>query len=128
MLQCYQDYTVWQKAMDLAETIHMITLRLPIEERFGLSIQMRRAAVSVPSNIAEGQGRKSDKEFCHYLYISRGSVFEVETQLRLCVRFRYLEQEAISEAMDLCKEVGKMLNSLINKLLIVKQMCTKNPK
>ena len=118
MLQCYQDYTVWQKAMDLAETIHMITLRLPIEERFGLSIQMRRAAVSVPSNIAEGQGRKSDKEFCHFLYISRGSVFEVETQLRLCVRFRYLEQEAISEAMDLCKEVGKMINSLINKLHI----------
>ena len=127
-LRSFRDLIVWQKAMRLARETYCLVKLLPMEERYALSDQMRRAAVSIPSNIAEGQGRKSDKEFCHYLYISRGSVFEVETQLRLCVRFRYLEQEAISEAMDLCKEVGKMLNSLINKLLIVKQMCTKNPK
>lgn len=115
-LRCYQDYIVWQKAMDLAEAIHTITLRLPSEERFGLSDQLRRAGVSVPSNIAEGQGRGTDKEFYHFLYISRGSVFEIETQLKLCVRFRYLENEAINEAVMLCGEVGKMLNSLIRKL------------
>jgi four helix bundle protein len=115
-LQCYQDYIVWQKAMDLAEAVYLITLKLPKEERFSLSDQLRRAAVSVPSNIAEGQGRKSDKEFCHFLYVSRGSVAEIETQLSLCVRFQYLRREAVYDAMELCKETGKMINSLISKL------------
>lgn len=117
-LRCYEDYTVWQKAMDLAEAVYAVTLKLPFEERFGLSDQLRRAAVSVPSNIAEGQARRTDKEFSYFLHISKGSIAEIETQLRLCVRFHYVEKEAIDEAMALCREVGKMINSLVYKLNI----------
>lgn len=115
-LRCYEDYTVWQKAMDLAEAVYEVTLKLPVEERFGLSDQLRRAAVSVPSNIAEGQARRTDREFSYFLHISKGSIAEIETQLRLCVRFHYVGKDAISDSMELCMEVGKMINSLVYKL------------
>ena len=117
-LRYYEDYTVWQKAMDLAEAVYAVTLKLPFEERFGLSNQLRRAAVSVPSNIAEGQARRTDKEFSYFLHISKGSIAEIETQLRLGVGFHYVEKEAIGDAMALCREVGKMINSLVYKLNI----------
>ena len=115
-LQSYKDFIVWQKSMDLAEEIYSLVKLLPKIETYALSDQMRRAVVSIPSNIAEGQGRNSTKEFIKFLAIARGSQKELETQLQLCVRIGYITEEEISVAMNLCEEVGKMLNTLMRKL------------
>ena len=112
----YQGLKVWQKAMDLAAIIYILTKKLPKEELYALSDQMRRAATSIPSNIAEGQDRDSNKEFIRFLNISRGSKAELETQLLICVKVGYLNEVDISEAMELSTAIGKMLTSLINKL------------
>ena len=112
----YQGLTVWQKAMDLAAIIYNLTKKLPREELYSLNDQMRRATISIPSNIAEGQDRDTHKEFVRFLTIARGSKAELETQLQICVKIGYLNETEISEAMDLLKEIGKMLTSLINKL------------
>ena len=104
---------VWQKAMDLTQEVYRLVKLLPAEERFDLSSQIRRAVVSIPSNIAEGQGRQTEKEFKQFLSIAKGSVFEVETQLLICVRINYLPQEQIGNALSLCDEVGRMLTKLI---------------
>jgi len=82
----YQDLIVWQKAMELAEIVYVLARKLPKEELFALSDQMRRAAISIPSNIAEGHARNSTKEFIQFLSIAKGSTAEIETQLLLCVR------------------------------------------
>ena len=115
-LQSYKEFTVWQRAMELAAEVYRLAGLLPKFETYGLADQMRRAAVSVPSNIAEGQGRNSTKEFVHFLSIARGSQNELETQLLLCEKLRYLEQKDIAIALNLCIEVNKMLNVLIRKL------------
>lgn len=112
----YTDYKVWQMAMNLAAEIYKVVKLLPLEERYSLGDQMRRAAVSVPSNIAEGHSRGTTKDFIRFLYISRGSVAELETQLRLSVKINYLKNEDIEHAMLLCSQDGKMLTSLIHKL------------
>ena len=85
----YTNMIVWQKAMDLTDEVYRLTKSLPKEELFSLTDQLRRAAVSVPSNIAEGYGRQTDREFKQFLSIARGSVFEVETQLFICIRQNY---------------------------------------
>lgn len=115
-LQSYKDFTVWQKSMDLAVEIYRLVKILPKSETYALSDQMRRAAVSIPSNIAEGQGRNSTREFTKFLSIARGSQCELETQLQLCTRFKYLTQDETEKALGLCEEVSKMLNALIKKL------------
>ena len=112
----YKDLTVWQKAMDLTAEIYRITKKLPKEELYGLTNQMRRSAVSVPSNIAEGNGRASTGDYVRFLTIARGSVAEVETQLLIGVRLDFLSQEDIAAALSLIDEVGRMLNSMIKKL------------
>ena len=112
----YKDLTVWQKAIDLVVEVYRLTKKLPKEELYGLTNQLRRAAVSIPSNIAEGQGRNSAKEFLHFLSIARGSQKELETQLYVCTRLEYFTEEEASTAFNLCAEVGKMLNSLIMKI------------
>ena len=112
----YRELLVWQKAMQIVEEIYALAKMLPKEELYALSNQIRRAAVSIPSNIAEGQARNSTKEFANFLSIARGSTAEVETQLIICVRLKYLQQTQIDQALSLCSEVGKMLNVLINKL------------
>jgi four helix bundle protein len=112
----YRDLVVWQKAMSLTGEIYRLVKLLPNEERFALSDQMRRAAVSIPSNIAEGQDRNSYKEFINFLSIARGSRAELETQLQICVEVGYLSPQNISNAMSLLQELGKMLSSLISKL------------
>jgi four helix bundle protein len=112
----YQGLVVWQKAMDLTAFIYKLVKKLPKEELYALSDQMRRAAVSIPSNIAEGRDRNTDKEFVQFLIFSRGTKAELETQLLICIKVGYLNETEISEAMNLLSEVGKMLNSLINKL------------
>ena len=112
----YEKYEVWQKAMDFAENVYGLIRRLPLEERYALSNQMRRAAVSIPSNIAEGYSRGSDKEFIRFLYIARGSTAELETQLKLCVRFNYFSLEDIFDSMQFCTKVQMMLNALIRSI------------
>jgi len=115
-LQSYKDFQVWQKAMDLTVEVYKLVKLLPKEETYALSDQMRRAVVSIPSNIAEGQGRNSTKEFINFLTISRGSQSELETQLEICIRLNYITEKDAENALNLCEEVGKMLNSLIKKL------------
>ncbi|AMO67023.1 four helix bundle protein [Zhongshania aliphaticivorans] len=110
----YQKLIVWQEAMDLVVGVYRITERLPATERFGLCQQLRRAAVSIPSNIAEGAGRHSDKEFIRFLNIANGSLLEVETQLLIALQLQYIEE--ISELQNSIDKIFAMLSSLKRKL------------
>ena len=110
----YKNLVVWQKAMDLTDAVYSLTKALPPDERFALSDQMKRAAVSVPSNIAEGYGRHTNKEFRQFLSYARGSVFEIETQITICLRQHYLSEKDVKNALALCDEVGKILTGLSN--------------
>ena len=112
----YKDLTVWQKSMLLARRIYEITARFPSDEKFGLVSQMRRCAVSIPSNIAEGYGREGEREHSHFLFVSLGSSNELETQMILSHDFRYVDEENYQEIMNLNSEVNKMLSSLVYKL------------
>ena len=112
----FEDLLVWQESMRLTDIIYGLVKKLPKEEMFALSDQMRRAAVSIPSNIAEGKSRNGDKEFKQFLYIARGSTAELYTQLKICVRQNYLTEDEIAEATEMCQSVGKMINGLINSL------------
>lgn len=115
-VQNYKDLIVWQKSMDLAEAIYHLTERFPNEEMFELTKQLRRTAVSVPSNIAEGKGRRSTNEFRHSLCTARGSLYEVETQMVLATRLGYVERPGIEQITALITEVAKMLNALMSAL------------
>ncbi len=108
----YRDLIVWQKAMALAKQVYLITKTFPKDEIYGLTSQIRRCSVSVPSNIAEGRGRGSDKEFIRFLNIALGSVYELQTQLELALSFNYISN--YDEINELSIEVEKMINSLIN--------------
>ena len=109
----YKDLLVWNKGIQLAKVIYRITADYPARERFGLTDQMRRCSVSIPSNIAEGYGRGSDKELIHFLYISLGSSNELDTQLVLSQELSFLNKESYYEAASLNNEINKMLASLI---------------
>ena len=110
----YQQLIVWQKAMMLVNHIYELTLAFPNDEKFGLTSQLRRAAVSVPSNIAEGSGRGSDKDFCRFLFHARGSLTEIETQLLIAQQLGYC---VINHDIDeLTQQVFAMLNKLIQRL------------
>ena len=115
-VKSFKDLIVWQKAMDLVAEVYRITKQFPKEEIYSLTNQLRRAAVSIPSNIAEGQARQSTAEFRNFLSIARGSLAEVETQLLIAQRLNYLTQEQLSEIMTIHQEVSKMLPALMNKL------------
>ena len=115
-VKSYKDLKVWQKAMDLGVEVYSLIKLLPKSETYALSDQMRRAAASIPSNIAEGHGRNSTKEFINFLSIARGSQSELETQLLICVRLNYLTNAEVTGALTSCTEINKMLNSLINRL------------
>ncbi|MBO7073954.1 MAG: four helix bundle protein [Bacteroidales bacterium] len=112
----YKQLIVWHKAMDLVVEVYSIVKLLPKEELYALSDQMRRAVVSIPSNIAEGLGRNSDKEFVQFLSISRGSLWELETQIEVCERLNYVDVTKTSQTKKLITEISKMLNSLANSL------------
>lgn len=112
----YQDLIAWQKAMDLVDLVYQMTKTFPREEMFGLTNQVRRAAVSVPSNIAEGQGRQTKPEFARFLWISHASVREVETQMMIARRQGYLAAEQEQQALDLAAETGRLIRGLINSL------------
>ena len=112
----YKDLVVWQKAMELIVETYRLVKFLPQSEIYALSDQMRRAVVSIPSNIAEGQGRDSTREFVHFLSIARGSCFELHTQFSACVLIGYLTEKETTKAVSLIDEIAKMLNALIKKL------------
>lgn len=116
MVQSYRDLIVWQKAMDLVEETYKLLRRLPKAENYALSDQMRRAAVSIPSNIAEGYSRGAKREYSRFLTIARGSAFELQTQLMICNRLNYLSSEDVTNAMRLSDEIARMLYSIIIKL------------
>jgi four helix bundle protein len=112
----YRDLIVWQKAMELAEEVYRLSYTLPKHEMYGLASQIQRAAVSIPSNIAEGHARKHKKEFVHHLSFAKGSLAELETQIILAVRLGHFEKSSVVRFWSLSQEVGKMLTPMINSL------------
>lgn len=112
----FQELVVWQKAMDLVEEVYHSTRHFPPDELYGLTSQLRRAVVSIPSNIAEGQGRDSTKEFLHHLSITYGSLCEVQTQILIAQRLTYLSPPHTERLIELCVEVAKLTNGLCNSL------------
>jgi len=113
-MQSYRDLKAWQKAMELVVEIYRITQGFPKHETYGLTSQMRRAAVSIPSNIAEGKGHYSDREFTQFLRHARGSLLEVETQILIAEELKYLQKQQSSKLFDLTAETGRNINGLIN--------------
>src|SRR3954462_109525 len=114
--QNYKDLVVWQKGIALAKAIYQLTSRFPSEEKFGLISQMRRAAVSIPSNIAEGQARHTTGEFIQFISHAEGSVAEVATQLHLAIELGFLTTESAAPALALLDDLRRMLNGLRRKL------------
>ena len=112
----YRDVKVWQKAIEFVVDIYSCTRAFPREEIYGLASQLRRAAVSVPSNIAEGKGRRTDREFLLFLHHARGSVFEVETQLTIAGRLGYITKAEVERLGNSVGEIARMLNGLINAI------------
>ncbi|WP_305908653.1 four helix bundle protein [Methylomarinum sp. Ch1-1] len=115
-VKSYKDLIVWQKSMDLVAMVYQVTKTFPKEELYGLTNQLRRAAVSIPSNIAEGQARNSTAEFRNFLSIARGSLAEVETQLLIAERLKYIDSKKLDEILNIQGEINKMTNALMNKL------------
>ena len=111
----FHDLRVWQEAMDLTEEIYRVTAEFPKHELYGLSSQMRRAAVSVPSNIADGKGHRSDPEFVRFLFHARGSLLELQTQLLIARRLQYLSEEKADDLGRCGDGIGRGLNALINR-------------
>ncbi|MDE6561078.1 MAG: four helix bundle protein [Muribaculaceae bacterium] len=112
----FKDLRVWQQSMDLVTDIYRLLDNLPKEERYGLADQIRRCSVSIPSNIAEGQARNSNKEFIHFLSISRGSLAELETQLILCIRLKYFDDAILIDIFERMKNIDKMIVGLMGVL------------
>ena len=119
MLRGYRDLTAWQKAMDLVDAVYTLTGDWPRSEIYGLTSQIRRAIVSVPANIAEGQGRRGKKEFLHHLSIANGSLREVETHLLIALRRDWLGSDACERLLSATAEVGRLLNGLMRSLRVV---------
>lgn len=112
----YKDLIVWQRGMALAKMVYKLSLQFPAEERYGLTSQVRRAAVSVPSNIAEGQARHTTKEFVLFLSHAQGSLAELETQLLLSAELGYVRQESVGPGLREIEELQKMMAGLKRKL------------
>jgi four helix bundle protein len=117
-VRSYQDLVAWQKAMDLVTKIYRLSHEFPREEIFALTSQLRRTAISVPSNIAEGQGRSSRKEFLYFLGNAKGSLSEVETQVLIARNLGYIGEEDLNALLNLSSEVGRILNGLLASLRV----------
>jgi len=116
MVQSFRDLVVWQRSMQLTVAVYQLTQGFPREEVYGLTSQIRRSAVSIPSNIAEGQGRLSTGEFRQSLGFARGSNSELQTQLEIARSLGYGDTKTIEEAEGLSNEVGKMINAILQSL------------
>lgn len=112
----YQDLKVWKKGMEIAAAVYKLTDKFPRHEMHGLAAQMRRAAVSIPSNIAEGHARQSTREFLHHVSFAQGSTAELETQIMLCQQLNFAQEVDTKHLLELCEESGKMLRGLQSSL------------
>ena len=112
----YRDLLAWQRAMTLVESVYLLSAEMPLEERFGLIAQMRRAAVSIPSNIAEGEGRRTRGEYLNQLSIAHGSIRELETQLMIAERLGMLAGQAMASGLAQAAEVGRLVTGLANSI------------
>jgi four helix bundle protein len=115
-IESYRDLIVWQKSLSLVKLTYQLTKHFPKEEQFGLTNQLRRAAVSVPSNIAEGNGRGTTADYIRFLQIARGSLFETQTQIEISIQLGFLNSTSALELQALCNEIERMLNAIISKL------------
>lgn len=115
-MNTHKDLVVWKKSIDLVKVIYKVTETFPSSEQFGLISQIRRSAVSIPSNIAEGCGRNSEKELTQFLYIAIGSASELETQVIISVELNYLQKDSGDNVLMLIEEIIKMLSSLIKSI------------
>ncbi len=115
MVKSFRQLVVWQRSIELATTIYRLTGRFPKEELYGISSQMRRSAVSIPSNISEGHGRLNLREYRQFLGIARGSNFELQTQLEISRQLGLAHVELIAHAESLSHEVGKMLYAILDR-------------
>jgi four helix bundle protein len=118
MARSFKDLVAWQKAMDMADAIYDATAAFPQREMYRLADQMRRAAVSIPSNIAEGQARFSNRDFRHFLRDARGSLAELETQILIAERRHYLKPQEAAPLNDRVVELGRILNGLMNAIQV----------
>jgi four helix bundle protein len=116
MVRSFRDLRVWTAAMDLVEQVYVLTQTFPKHEMYGLAGQMQRAAVSVPSNIAEGHTRVHSKEYIHHLSIARASLAELQTQLEIALRLKYCSPEKMSRIIDQADSLGRQMSSLWNAL------------
>ena len=112
----HKQLQVWARSMDLVTQVYRITREFPSSERFGLATQMQRAAVSVPSNIAEGAARRSRNEYVQYLYTARASLSELDTQLDIAQRLGFVDRDTYERLFSSCNDIGRMLNALIASL------------
>lgn len=115
-INSYKDLIVWQKSILLSITIYRLSKKFPKEEIYGLTSQIRRASVSIPSNIAEGRNRNTKKDFVQFLKISLGSVAELETQTEIAHKLNYINSQELSTVVSLSNEITRMLHSLCKKL------------
>lgn len=115
-IKTYRDLLIWQKSMALVSEVYKLTKSFPNEEMFGLSAQLRKASVSVPSNIAEGYGRNSTKDYVRFLHIAIGSLYEIQTQIEIAFELKYLPSEDFTRLDKLMKEIERMISSLLRKL------------
>ncbi|MEO8035575.1 MAG: four helix bundle protein [Acidobacteriota bacterium] len=113
-MKSYRDLIAWQKAMTLAELVYDITSSFPGDERFGMVSQLRRCAVSIASNLAEGQGRLTTRDWQHFLAQARGPTYELQTQLELALRLRITDKEKIEAGVNVADEVGRIINALLS--------------
>jgi four helix bundle protein len=112
----FNDLIAWQKAMDLVEDVYRLTKLFPKDELFGLTSQLRRAAVSIPSNVAEGQSRRSSKEFIQFLSVAQGSLAEVETQVLIATRLQYIPEDHSRGLLEKTAELGRIMNGLVEAI------------
>ena len=115
-IKSYKDLIIWQKGIEIVDLVYVLPKSFPKEEVFSLTSQIKRCSVSIPSNIAEGWGRGSEKSFLNFLDIARGSLYELETQIEIATRQEYLDEEARNQIVLLLTEESKMLSSFMNKL------------
>jgi four helix bundle protein len=116
VIKSYKDLFIWQKSMLLVMNIYEITRDFPNSEIYGLTSQLRRSAISIPSNIAEGYGRKSTNDYKRFLQIAVGSLYELQTQIEIAFNLKYLGEQKHQEIIDLSIEIDKMLYSIIQKI------------
>ena len=115
-VQKYTDLLAWQKAMAIVQEVYRVARKLPAEERYGLAAQLRKSAVSIPANIAEGQGRKSSSEFRYHLSVAIGSLYELETELMIAGQLSYADDSEVAVLLEHSNEVGRLIHGLYRSL------------